>query len=81
MRKLSTVEKSGLCLAAILVLGGAWLALCPKETVGRIAANDRLGSDRSYILKLSKQECRVYGLLTVGAGLAVGALAVYPLKR
>ena len=81
MRKLSPTEWAGLCLAAVLVFGGAWLTLFPKEMVGRRASNNRIGGDTSYVIKLSKKECRVYGILSVVTGLSLGALAVYPLKE
>ena len=81
MRKLSSVEWAGLCLAAVLVFGGAWLALFPEDRVGRRASNGLLGDDTSYVMKLSKEECRIYGVLSIIGGLGLGALAVYPLKR
>lgn len=80
MRKLSSVERGGLFLSFIVVLGGVWLALFPKEAVGSIPANESY-RDVSYILKVSKRECRMYGVLAIGGGLALGALAVYPLKK
>jgi hypothetical protein len=64
-----------------LLLGGGWLALFPSESVNRVAANDHEGGDHSYILSLSKKECRTLGFVTAAFGLALGAFAVFPLKR
>lgn len=80
MRKLSTVERSGLCLGIVLALAGGWLALFPRESVGHIDAK-RYRKDTSNFLKLSKEECRGYGMLALGVGLGLGLLSVYPLKR
>jgi hypothetical protein len=80
MRKLTSVEKGGLCFGIILVVVGGWLTLFPRVSIGRIGAND-WSTDKSYVLKISKKECRAYGILAVVGGLALCALAVYPLKR
>jgi hypothetical protein len=80
MRKLTSVEKGGLCSGIILVVVGGWLTLFPRESIGRIAANNKY-TDSSYILKISKKECRAYGILAVVGGFAFCALAVYPLNK
>lgn len=55
--------------------------LFPIEFVARRSANDHFKSDRSFVQKVSKNECRVYGLVCLGTGILLGGLAIYPLKR
>ena len=80
MRKLTSLERMGLWLGIVMVLTGGWFALFPEKYSAGIAALNYT-SDASYHQYVSKEGCRVYGLISVGVGLGLGALAVYPLKR
>ena len=81
MRKLSSVERTGLCLGIAFVLIGGWLAVVPKEFSAGIPATNANYTEGAYRHDVTKLGCRIYGVLAVGMGLALGALAVYPWKK
>lgn len=81
MRKHSSVERIGLCLGMAFILIGGWLAIFPKAYGARIPATSDSYIEESYVQSVTKQGCRVYGVIAVGIGLGLGVLAMYPLKQ
>lgn len=53
-----------------MILIGGWMVLFPKQSVGSIPASERY-RDRSYIQKMSKEACRVHGVIIILAGLTL----------
>ena len=68
-------------MAVLLTAVGGWTMLFPHEFVAQRSFNDHFKSERSFVQKVSKNECRVYGLVCFGTGILLGGLAIYPLKR
>ena len=81
MRKLNSIEKPVLVLAVLLTAVGFWAALFPNEFVGRYIANDHVPRDSSYIMTISKSDCRNYGILCLGAGVFLVGAVFYPWKK
>ena len=78
MPRLNAIEKAGLALAGILVLGGLSLMLLPKDTIRAYAPvhshGVRMGE---WTERISKAGSRVYGALALSAGTGFAVMAFY----
>ena len=77
VRRLTAIEKSGLVLATLLVLGGGWIAIRPVE-ISFVPAGGYRGArgGGSQPVHLSSHDVRICGCVGVVLGFGIGCLAI-----
>ncbi len=77
VRRLTAIEKSGLVLAALLVLGGGWIAMRPVE-ISFVPAGGYRGArgGGSEPVHLSNRDVRICGCVGVVLGVGIGSLVI-----
>jgi uncharacterized protein YjeT (DUF2065 family) len=81
MKRLNGSEKGALILASALILGGAFMAICPKEKLfvhGAQSYRVHLSAETEHI---SKGEDRLSGLASILVGTGIIWLTLFRAKR
>lgn len=82
MGRYTSTEVGGLIVAAFLFIGGACVAVWPREgPVLRATMDASSNIEQTYVEFVGKNDARLYGVLAMLLGSGIAAFIVFPIKR